>query len=89
LIDRIATDAPGYSGFFSAVSIGHDELEKIYAFDEAMIRYVDQISGLLDELSRAVTAREGVQAVISRLDALMLEANSAYDLREDVLKGIA
>jgi hypothetical protein len=89
LIDRIATDAPGYSGFFAATSIGPDELETIYAFDEAMLRYAEQIAGLLDNLGKAVTARGGIPEAISALDTLMLEANAAYDLREDVLRGIA
>ncbi len=89
LIDRIATDAPGYSGFFAATRIGGDELENIYAFDEAMLRYEESIGAALDLLSKAVSANDGVVQAISSLDTLMQEANAAYDLREDILKGIA
>jgi hypothetical protein len=39
LRDRIETAAPGYSGWGEAVKVGTDELERIYSFDEAMIRY--------------------------------------------------
>jgi len=88
LIDRISTDAPGYSGFFAATSIGPDELENVYAFDEAMVRYVETIDSALDTLSKAVSSKEGIGEAISALDTLMQEANAAYDLRDDVLKGI-
>ena len=89
LIDRIATDAPGYSGFFAAVRIGGDELENIYAFDEAMLRYAESIGAALEQLSKAASANDGISQAISNLDTLMQEANAAYDLREDILKGIA
>jgi hypothetical protein len=89
LIDRIATDAPGYSGFFAAVSIGPDELEAIYAFDEAMLRYTETLDTQLDELQNAIGRGEGIPEAIRALDGTTIEGNSAYDLRDDLLKGIA
>jgi hypothetical protein len=86
---RISTDMPGYSGFFASVKIGADELAKVYAFDEAMIRYTDQISEKLDALSKAVSSSEGIAEALSALDATVIEAGQAYDLRDDLLKGIA
>lgn len=88
LIDRIATDAPGYSGFLAANKITPDDLESIYAFDEAMIRYTEQISDGLAELNTAVVNKEGIDAALDNLDTIMLEANQAYDLRDDVIRGI-
>ncbi len=83
---RIATDTPGYSGFFAANKIGPDELEKIYAFDEAMGRYVDEIAIRLDSLTTAVAAGGAeIPTALSNLDAIILEAHQAYDLRETVL----
>ncbi|NDJ87241.1 MAG: hypothetical protein GYB66_15290 [Chloroflexi bacterium] len=89
LIDRIATDAPGYSGFFAANKITPDDLEAIYTFDEAMIRYTEEIAEALTELSNAIQTQEGIPAALDHLDSLMVEANQAYDLRDDVIKGIA
>lgn len=89
LIDRIATAAPGYSGFFSANSIGPDELEAIYAFDEAMLRYTDDLDEHLDTLENAVQHNDGIPQALSTLSALIDEANDAYDLRDDLLDGIA
>ena len=88
LIDRIATDAPGYSGFFAANSIGPDELENIYAFDEAMLRYTDDLDTLLDSLETAIKAKESIEDAVAELDNLVLEANIAYDLRDDLVGGI-
>jgi hypothetical protein len=88
-IDRIATDVPGYSGFFDAVKIGEDDLEVVYAFDEALLDYVEKFSQSIDALYQAASTGEGVQEAIRALDALAVEANQAYTLRDNVLKGIA
>lgn len=88
-IDRIATDAPGYSGFFDAVKIGPDDLGVIYAFDEALLDYEDKFALTLDALRDAALRGEGVEEGIRTLDALTVEANDAYGLRENVLMGIA
>lgn len=88
LIDRIATDTPGYSGFYDAIKVGSDDLAVVYAFDEAMLRYAEQFRTKLDALHDAAVKNEGVDSVIQELDALTIEANDAYSLRENVLKGI-
>jgi hypothetical protein len=87
-IDRVATDSPGYSGFFDAVKIGPEDLEVIYAFDSALLDYVDKFKAKLDELQDAAMKNEGVDELIRSLDALTIEANEAYSLRENVLTGI-
>jgi hypothetical protein len=87
-IDRIATDAPGYSGFYDAVKIGPDDLAVIYAFDQALLDYVDKFKQKLDALQDAATKNEGVDQAIHDVDALTIEANEAYSLRENVLKEI-
>ncbi len=86
-IDRIATDTPGYSGFFEAIKIGSDDLEIIYAFDSALLDYVTKFDDVLDDLQNVVATSEGVNEAITKLDALTIEANEAYSLRENVLKG--
>ena len=88
-VDRVATDAPGYSGFFDAIKIGAQDLEIVYAFDKALLDYVDKIGERVSALQKAAQSGEGVDDAIRHLDALALEANEAYRLREDVLKGLA
>lgn len=87
-IDRVATDVPGYTGFFDALKIGADDLGVIYAFDEALLDYVDKFKEKLDALQSAALSSEGVDAAISDLNALTIEANEAYSLRDNVLNGI-
>lgn len=89
LIDRIQTDAPGYSGFLAANKITPDDLENVYAFDEAMVRYTEDISEGIQDLDKAVNTKNGIPEALDHLDTLMLEASQAYDLRDDVLNGIA
>ncbi len=88
LIDRVATDVPGYSGFFDAIKIGADDLSVVYAFDEAMLDYADKFGQKVDALQDAVQANEGIGDAIRDLDALAVEANEAYSLRENVLNGL-
>ncbi len=87
-VDRIATDSPGYTGFFDAIKIGPDDLAVVYAFDEALLGYVDQFKATLDGLQDASLKNEGVDEHIRALDALTIEANEAYSMRDDVLKDI-
>lgn len=88
LIDRISTDAPGYSGFFAANNIGPDELEAVYAFDEAMLRYTDDLDTKLDDLENALGDGD-VGGAVRELETLIDEATDAYDLRDDLLGGMA
>ncbi len=87
-IDRIATDAPGYSGFFEANKVTQEDLQVVYAFDLALLDYVERFKAQLDALQQAVAAGEGVDGAISTFDALTIEANKAYSLRESVLQDI-
>ena len=86
--DRIKAAAPGYSGFFAAQKIGDEELEKLYSFDEAQVRYVDRFDEALDLLDTAVKSNENIDDAIAQLDALTIEANEAFSLREDVLTNL-
>jgi hypothetical protein len=83
--DRVKAAAPGYSGFFEAVKIGPEELEKIYSFDEAQIRYVDKFDEALNALSQAVKDKTGITEAIAVLGEIATEANEAFWLRDDVI----
>lgn len=86
--DRLKAAVPGYSGFFAAVKIGEAELEKLYSFDEAQIRYVDRLDEVLGQLEEAVQSQGDIGAALSAVDALAVEANEAFKLREDVLMNL-
>lgn len=86
--DRVKAAAPGYSAMWAANKIGSEELEKIYSFDEAQIRYVDQFDSALDQLQQAVSSKGEIDAALSELDTIAMEANNAFGLREDVLTNL-
>jgi hypothetical protein len=87
--DRVKSAAPGYSGFAEAVKVGSEELERIYSFDEALIRYADRFDEALNVLDQSVSKNEGIEAALAELGGLTNEANEAFSLREDVLTNIS
>lgn len=86
--DRVQAAAPGYSGFFEAVKIGAEEMEKLYSFDEAQVRYVEKFDEALTALEQAARKNEGLGEAISALNQVAIEANEAFILREDVLTNL-
>lgn len=88
-IDRVNTAAPGYSGFYSAQKVGPEELERIYAFDAALVEYVDRLRDAIDTLDTAARSGENIDAAISVLELVANEANAALNMRDDVITGIS
>ncbi len=87
--DLMKTAAPGYSGIMEAIKIGPDEMDKLYSFDEALIAYADKFDGALNTLAKAATDKTGINEAIAALDALTIEANDAFTLRDDVLTNLS
>lgn len=85
--DRVKAAAPGYSGFMEAITVDAEALERIYSFDEAQMRYADRFDEALSALETAEGV-DGINAAINALDALAVEANQAFNLREDVLTNL-
>jgi len=87
--DRINTAAPGYSGAFEQVKVGEEELERIYSFDEAQIRFADQLDEALNTLADAVKAKSGIDDALAAVDKVTSDAAEAFSLREDVLTNLS
>ena len=84
-IDRVRATAPGYSGLFATTKIEANELDQLYAFDEAQVRYLDLFDQRLLDLEQAVQSQAGIEAALSGLYRQANEAMQAFQLREDVL----
>lgn len=82
--DRIRRAAYGYAGFFDAVRVNSDELEKLYAFDQALLENVDDLARAIDNVSESI-ATDGLSASIQQLLDLCQEANDTYDQRKSVI----
>ncbi len=82
--DRIRRAAYGYAGFFDAVRVNSDELERIYAFDNALLENVDAIASSIDNIEASIET-DGLPASIRHMVNLGQEANDAFARRKDVI----
>jgi len=80
--DIITTANPKYSGMWASVKIDGDALERIYAFDEAQVRYIDDLEGKIDTLSDALKGDDFSQELESVFDTAV-EAIDAFGLRDN------
>jgi hypothetical protein len=90
LADRIGTAAPGYA-FTGALKIGHEELAQVFAFDEAMLNYVDTITQAVDGFVAAANENneEAITGGLRDLEAVVAEADEAFSLRKNVINGLS
>jgi hypothetical protein len=84
--DRVYTAAPKYDGMWAQIKIGTKELDEIYAFDEAQLRYVGLIDDQLDVLAAAV-GKDGFDEALRGFVDVVREADDAFDLRDNVISG--
>jgi hypothetical protein len=89
LRDKIQTAAPKYSGMFASIKIGNEELDRIYAFDEAMFRFVFELQTAIDEFEAAVKSGEGIGEALDKVDEVAQKATDAFDLRDDEILRIS
>ncbi|MCS6834674.1 MAG: hypothetical protein NZ750_01480 [Anaerolineae bacterium] len=83
--DRLRTAAPKYSAMFAHVKIDIDDLERIYAFDEAQLRYINQLGQAVEAVKAAVSSGEDHQQALDALMQVADEAIEAFSLRDDVI----
>lgn len=83
--DRIKTAPPKWSGLFAQVKVTNEDLEKIYAFDEAQMRYVDDIAVKIDAIGNALSADVDITDALMDLEDKAAEANEVFQMRDDVL----
>lgn len=86
-IDRIKGAPYGYTGFFDAVRVNKEELERLYEYDLALLEGVDRLSSAIDNVA-ASFGTEGLPAAIRHLVMLSQEANDTYARRDEVILAI-
>lgn len=89
LIGKIRDAPQGYAGFFDAVKIKEDELARVYAFDESMMAYGDQIAADVDALEAGVMDTKDLADLIRSLHDTLREAHSTFDTRQEILSGVS
>jgi hypothetical protein len=78
---RIRYADRGYAGFFDAIKVKEDALERVYQFDLELLSGVDAVQ---DASETAASDPRGVAAMIAALDAL----DTRLSGRETILSGI-
>ena len=88
LVSKIKDAPEGYAGFMDAIKIGDDDLARVYAFDDGMMDYVDEISLGVEAVSGAVIDDGDIAGTIRTLNNSIKEANQTFAERDNVLKDI-
>lgn len=89
LIGKI-NDAPqGYAGFFDAIKVKEDDLARLYAFDQEMLGYADQLHDDVTNLQEAVLSRGDIDTAVNALQNDLAQANETFGARTEVLRGIS
>jgi hypothetical protein len=83
-IDRVKGASYGYAGFFDAVRVNSDELERIYKYDASLLEHVDTLTRAIENVQASMET-EGLPAAIRNLVTLSQEAIDAFDRREEVI----
>ncbi|MFN2190101.1 MAG: hypothetical protein ACK2T3_15150 [Candidatus Promineifilaceae bacterium] len=89
LIGKVRDAPQGYAGFFDAVKIKEDDLAKIYAFDESMMAYSEQVDVDVEALKESVENDGDIADAIRALDSTLKEANQAFASRSEIMSGVA
>lgn len=87
--DRIKTAAPKYSAMWAMIKINEDDLDRIYAFDEAQIRYIDQLETAVGILTATLANGEDFGEALESVYTAAVTAIDAFALRDDVLLQIS
>jgi len=82
--DRIRTATRGYSSVFEAVKIDEDALNKILAYDNALLDMTDTISQAVDTVQSSMGS-DGLKAAIRNLQTVSQDCIDAYNKRDEIV----
>jgi arginine/ornithine N-succinyltransferase beta subunit len=88
LIDRIRFAAQGYAGFFDAVRVKEDDLDKLETFDQQLVAEIAKISVVIDALDKAVQANTDIKPAIATARGTVQEVTTLFDKRSSVISGV-
>lgn len=86
-IDKIESAPSGYAGLLDAVKVDEAALARVYAFDNALFVYHDQLATGLRRLGETVGS-DGVSGVLGELEALVTEAINTLSHRTEAMRGL-
>ncbi len=90
LIDKVKTASQGYSGFFDALKVKEDELDKLYEFDNQMLLNLDDLTTALEAIQAALDGGDAgaLAPVVRRYSKTVSDLSAQFDTRRDVITGL-
>ncbi|MCL5996486.1 MAG: hypothetical protein M1546_10605 [Chloroflexi bacterium] len=88
LVDRIRNAPQGYAGFFDAVRVKEDDLDRLEAFDQQLVAEISKVSGAFDSLDQAVQANADVKPAINAARASVQDVVTLFNKRSSVITGL-
>ncbi|MBI1802150.1 MAG: hypothetical protein HYR71_11050 [Chloroflexi bacterium] len=88
LIDHLKTGASGYAGLFDAVKIKEAELDRVYQFDAQLAAGIEQLKGIIDQITMMAAQNQSPGPVAGGLLAVAEELNMAWSHRVDAMQGL-
>ncbi len=85
--DRIKTTSRGYSSFFEAIKIDEAELDRLLAYDNALLDMGEEVSRAVDHVEASIGG-EGLPAAIRNLIATAQKCIDAFNRREEIILAV-
>lgn len=89
LISKLKDAPQGYAGFYDAVKVKEDDLARLYAFDEQMLTYAEQVDADVAALRKTVEGGLNIHDAILTLTNDLRAANETFNLRQEVLNQVS
>ena len=88
IVERIRHAARGYAGFFDAVKVNEEELDRIYQYDLSLVDGINSAEEALQAVSSVADQGGDLQPVLRSMRSRVDEVDAALDEREKILKGV-
>lgn len=85
LIDRLRTASYGYAGWFDAVAVRTEELDRLYQFDNSLVAGLEELTAGVESLAQAAAKGEDLGPATTGLAELLERLNQTLDRRSQVL----
>jgi hypothetical protein len=88
VVDRLGFASYGYAGFFDTVRVDEGALDRLYEFDEALAKGVDDVIAKTEAVKAAVSEGAGFKAPLDELKTELRAFNDKLDQRKDTILGV-
>ena len=88
LIDRIRHAPQGYAGFFDAVRVKEDDLDRLEEFDRQLVGELDKVKAAIDGLEAASSDPAALKAALATAGKTVKAAADLFAQRSKVITGV-